>query len=66
MYTNLTDFEKALARFGDRVELIIGLEVGGKLDADEAYQQIKEMLKQLKKLRRDELRHGKDLDNLDY
>ena len=40
-------FEKALAHFGTRMEIIIGLEIGGKFDADSAYKMIKEELKQL-------------------
>jgi hypothetical protein len=50
MYENLTHFEKTLARFGDRVELIIGLELGDKLTPDQAYEQIKELYKELKKV----------------
>lgn len=64
-YDTLTEFERALARFGDKVDLIVGLEVGGKINADDAYKQIKEMMKDLKKLRKSELKHGKDLDTLD-
>ena len=37
MYENLDSFERALAHFGTRVEIIIALEMGGKLDADSAY-----------------------------
>ena len=32
----LDDFEKALAHFGTRVDIIIAMEIGGKLDADAA------------------------------
>ena len=64
-YDTLTEFERALARFGDKVDLIVGLEIGGKIDADEAYKQIKDMMKDLKKLRKAELKHGKDLDRYD-
>ena len=56
MYENLSEFERALARFGDKVDLIVGLEVGGKLNAEEAYQHIKSMMKELKKLRKQEKR----------
>jgi ABC-type sugar transport system substrate-binding protein len=64
-YDTLTEFERALARFGDKVDLIVGLEVGGKIDADEAYKQIKEMMKELKKLRKENIKSGKDLDNFE-
>jgi hypothetical protein len=66
MYENLTTFEKQLAHFGDRVQVIVGLEVGGKLHADDAYKQIKDLVKELKKLRKQELKHGKDLDNFGF
>ena len=66
MYEELTTFEKSLAQFGDKVQLIVGLEVGGKLHADEAYKQIKDLVKELKKLRKQELKHGKDLDNFGF
>jgi hypothetical protein len=64
-YDTLTEFERALARFGDKVDLIVGLEVGGKIDADEAYKQIKEMMKDLKRLRKENIKSGKDLDNFE-
>jgi ABC-type sugar transport system substrate-binding protein len=65
MYESLTEFERALARFGDKVDLIVGLEVGNKITADEAYKQIKDMMKDLKKLRRQHIKSGKDLDNFE-
>ena len=49
---DLDCFEKALAHFGTRIEIIIGLEIGDKIDADSAYKMIKEELKQLKKIRK--------------
>lgn len=54
MYENLTEFERELARFGDKVQLIVGLEIGDKIKPEEAYQQIKSMMKELKKLRKTE------------
>jgi hypothetical protein len=54
MYDNLTEFERALARFGDKVGLIAGLEIAGKLSPEDAYQQIKDLYKELKKLRKRE------------
>ena len=64
-YESLTEFERALARFGDKVDLIVGLEIGNKITADEAYKQIKDMMKDLKKLRKEHIKHGKDLDHYD-
>jgi hypothetical protein len=52
MYETLTEFERALARFGDKVALIAGLEVSDKISPEEAYQQIKELYKELKSLRK--------------
>ena len=52
MYENLSEFERALARFGDKVSLIAGLEISGKMSADDAYKEIKTMYKELKSLRK--------------
>ena len=54
VYENLTEFERALARFGDKVQLIVGLEVSDKMSPEVAYQEIKSMMKELKKLRKKE------------
>jgi hypothetical protein len=63
VYENLTEFERALARFGDKVDMIVGFEVSGKLSAEDAYQQIKEMMKDLKKLRKYQRKSHSPLDN---
>ena len=52
MYEDLDTFEKALAHFGTRVDIIVALEMGGKLDADVAYKNIKMELKELKRVRK--------------
>jgi hypothetical protein len=52
MYETLTEFERALARFGDKVALIAGLEISDKISPEEAYQQIKDLYKDLKTLRK--------------
>lgn len=49
---DLDCFEKALAHFGTRVDVIIAMEMGDKIDSDAAYKMIKEELKQLKKVRK--------------
>lgn len=54
MYDNLSPYERALARFGDKCALIAGLELSNKISPEEAYQQIKEMYKEIKKLRKNE------------
>ena len=51
-------FEKALAHFGTRVDIIIALEMGGKIDSIAAYKEIKAELKELKKAKK---QYGKDL-----
>jgi hypothetical protein len=61
MYENLSEFERELARFGDKVQLIVGLEIGDKISPEEAYQQIKSMMKELKKLRKVEKETWEDL-----
>lgn len=60
MYEELNDFEKALAHFGTRVDIIVALEMGGKLDADAAYKNIKMELKDLKRVRK-QLKKDEDL-----
>ena len=52
MYEELDTFERALQHFGTRVEVVAAMEMGGRISAEEAYQQIKEELKDLKKVRK--------------
>lgn len=54
MYEDLTVFERALARFGDKVQYVVGLEITNRMSPEDAYQEIKEMMKELKKLRKKE------------
>ena len=54
MYEDLSIFERALARFGDKVGLIAGLEIADKISPEDAYQQIKDLYKKLKSLRKQE------------
>ena len=54
MYEELSVFERALARFGDKVGLIAGLEIADKISPEDAYQKIKELYKELKTLRKQE------------
>jgi hypothetical protein len=62
MYENQTEFEKELIHFGNRVNLIIGFEMAGRMNADDAYKEIKEMYKDLKKLRKKEIKNDNPLD----
>jgi hypothetical protein len=58
MYDDLDTFEKALSHFGTRVDVICAMEMGGKINAEIAYQNIKLELKELKKARK---KYKKDL-----
>jgi hypothetical protein len=55
---DLDDFERALAHFGTRVDIIIALELGGKIDSLSAYKEIKAELKELKRAKK---QYGKDM-----
>jgi hypothetical protein len=52
MYEELTTFETALSHFGTRVDIICALEMGGKIDSETAYKNIKMELKELKRVRK--------------
>ena len=52
MYEELNCFEEALKHFGTRVEVVCAMELGGRINAEDAYQMIKEELKALKKVRK--------------
>jgi hypothetical protein len=54
VYESLTEFERALARFGDKVQYIVGLEITDRMSPEIAYREIKDMMKELKKLRKRE------------
>lgn len=54
MYSDLNPYEKALANFADRAGIIAGLEISGKISMEEAHQQIKDLYKQLKQLRKNQ------------
>ena len=50
MYEELNCFEEALKHFGTRVEMITAMEMGRKISPEDAYQMIKDELKDLKKI----------------
>ena len=54
MYDELSIFERALARFGDKVGILASLEITDKISPEEAYQQIRVLYKELKSLRKQE------------
>lgn len=53
MYEELNSFEEALKHFGTRVEVICAMELSRKISPEDAYKQIKEELKQVKKVRKE-------------
>ena len=53
-YDELSIFERALARFGDKVGILAGLEIADKISPEDAYQQIRALYKELKSLRKQE------------
>ena len=63
MYETLTEFERPLARFGDKVQYVVGLEISDKISPETAYQEIKDMMKDLKRLRKTQRRSHSRLDN---
>ena len=52
MYEELNCFEEALKHFGTRVEFAIAMEMGRKITSEEAYQIIKDELKEVKLCRK--------------
>jgi len=58
MMYEFDEFEKAIAHFGTRVDIIVALEMGGKIDANSAYKEIKTQLKELKRAKK---QYGKDM-----
>jgi len=52
MYEELNCFEEALKHFGTRVDVIIAMEMARKIPSEEAYQRIKDELKEVKKCRK--------------
>ena len=52
MYEELNCFEEALKHFGTRVEVICALEFSNRLKSEDAYQMIKDELKEVKKCRK--------------
>ena len=52
MYEELDTFERALQHFGTRVEVIAAMEMCDRISAEDAYQMIKDELKELKKVRK--------------
>ena len=52
MYEELNCFEEALKHFRTRVEVITAMEMSRRISPEDAYQMIKEELKEVKKCRK--------------
>ena len=52
MYEELNCFEEALKHFGTRVEIICAMELSGRIKTEDAYQMIKDEMKEVKKCRK--------------
>ena len=52
MYEELNCFEEALKHFGTRVEIICAMEMSRRISAEDAYQMIKNEMKEVKKCRK--------------
>ena len=52
MYEELNCFEEALKHFGTRVEVICAMELARKISAEDAYQMVKEEMREVKKCRK--------------
>lgn len=66
MYSDLNKFERKLGQFADKIDIIVGLEIGGKITAEEAYGRIKELFKKLKKSHKKEKeQHSNEEQNKD-
>jgi len=52
MYESLNCFEEALKHFGTRVEMITAMEMARRISPEDAYQLIKDEMKELKKCRK--------------
>ena len=59
MYEELDCFERALQNFGTRVEIITAMEMANKVSTEDAYQQIKDELKELKQCRKQFKKDGR-------
>jgi CO dehydrogenase/acetyl-CoA synthase beta subunit len=63
-FYNLNNFEKELVYFKTRVETIISLEMGDKITMENAYKEIRRLMKKLKKSKKRFIREQKMEDVL--
>ena len=62
MYEDLDCFETALKHFGTRVDVIIAMEMADKIDSETAYQNIKQELKELRRVRKTWKKNNENCD----
>lgn len=48
-WDSMNEMERALLHFGNRIDIIVGLQQGNKITEEEAYKEIKDLYKGLKK-----------------
>lgn len=58
MYEELSCFEESLKHFGTRVEVICAMELSRRISPEDAYQMIKDELKEVKKCRKESKKDG--------
>ena len=51
-YDSMDEFERAMMHFGNRIQTIVAFEMADKIDTESAYQEIKKLYKELKKVRK--------------
>ena len=60
MYEELDCFERALQHFGTRIEIVTAMEMANKITTEDAYQMIKDELKELKNVVNNSTKMGAD------
>ena len=51
-YDSMDEFERAMMPFGNRIQTIMAFEMADKIEPEAAYQEIKKLYKELKKVRK--------------
>ena len=64
MYEELDCFERALQHFGTRIEIVTAMEMANKITTEDAYQMIKDELKELKNVVNNSTKIWKCADSL--
>jgi len=62
MYEDFSELERAIIHFGNKVDIVVALEMGNKITEEQAYKQIKDLYKELKKLHKAEKKNDNKAD----